>query len=307
MEAGMVNAMSVLVTGGTGLVGTKLVSSCMKRGLDAYATYLSHPPPQVFKEKEIFFKLDVTDAKSTASMISELKPDVVMNAAAMLDTDLCEVEREAAWKVNALGARNVAEACSRTGAHLVQLSTSYVFDGEKGHYDEEAVPNPVNQYGYTKLKGEEFVRKSNCKWCIVRTDVVFGWERPHRPNFAMWVINSLEKKEQITVAEDQYNSPTLNTSLADMIIETAQKNTQGTLNLAGTTRLSRLDFAYKICRVLQLDKKYVRPVKMEETDLKARRPRDSSLRVKKAEKLLSNKPMSIDGALKTLKRERNSY
>lgn len=303
----MVDAMSVLVTGGTGLVGTKLVSSCLKLGLDVYATYLSHPPPQIFEDKEVFFKLDVTDTESTASMISELKPDIVMNAAAMLDTDLCEVEPEQAWKVNALGAKNVAEACSRIGAHLVQLSTSYVFDGEKGQYDEEALPNPINQYGHTKLKGEDFVKKSGSKWCIVRTDVVFGWERPHRPNFAMWVINSLEKKEQIRIAADQYNSPTLNTSLATMIIETAQRNTQGTINLAGTTRASRLDFAYKICKALHLDRKYIKPAKSKEFDLKARRPRDSSLSVKKAEKLLSNKPVSIDDALKTLKRERNSY
>ena len=302
----MVDAMSVLVTGGTGLVGTKLVNSCMKAGLDVYATFLSHPPPQIFEDKAIFFKLDIVDAGSTRSMLAELKPDTVINAAAMLDTDLCEVEREQAWKVNALGARNVADACLRIGAHLVQLSTSYIFDGKKGQYNEEAEANPINQYGYTKLKGEEFVKKSNCNWCIVRTDVVFGWERPHRPNFAIWVINSLEKKEQIRVAADQYNSPTLNTSLAEMIIETAQKNIQGTVNLAGTTRLSRLDFAYKICKVLQLDKKYVKPAKSEEIDLKAKRPRDSSLSVKKAEKLLSNKPMSIDDALKTLKRERNS-
>jgi dTDP-4-dehydrorhamnose reductase len=303
----MVDAMSVLVAGGTGLVGSKLVNSCLKRGLDVYATYLSHPPSQSFEDKKVFFKLDITNAEATASMIAELRPDMVMNAAAMLDTDLCEVEREQAWKVNAEGARNVAEACSRTGAYLVHLSTSYVFDGEKGQYNEEAKPNPINQYGYTKLKGEEFVRASNCKWCIVRTDVVFGWERPHRPNFAVWVINSLEKKEQIKVATDQYNSPTLNTSLAGMIIEAAQKNTQGILNLAGTSRISRLDFAYEICRVLQLDKKLIKPAKSEEIGLKAKRPRDSSLSVKKAERLLSNRPMSIDKALKTLKRERNSY
>jgi dTDP-4-dehydrorhamnose reductase len=306
METGMVDAMSVLVTGGTGLVGTKLVNSCVKRGLDVYATFLSHPPPQVFRDRAIFFKLDITDAGSTSSMITELRPEIVINAAAMLDTDLCEMEREQAWKINALGAKNVADACSRTGSHLVQLSTSYIFDGDKGQYGEEAEPNPINQYGHTKLKGEEFVKKSNCKWCIVRTDVVFGWERPHRPNFAVWVINSLEKKEQIKVAVDQYNSPTLNTSLAEMIIETAEKNIQGTLNLAGTTRLSKLDFANRICRVFQLDRKNIKPVKAEEIDLKARRPRDSSLSLKKAEKLLSNKPMPIDDALKTLKRERNS-
>ena len=303
----MVDAMSVLVTGGTGLVGTKVVNSCMKAGLDVYATYLAHPPPQIFEDKTIFFRLDVTDAASTRSMVTELKPDIVINAAAMLDTDLCEVEKDQAWKVNALGAQNVADACQRTGAYLLQLSTSFIFDGKRGNYDEEAQPNPLNQYGYTKLKGEEFVKKSNCKWCIVRTDVVFGWERPHRPNFAMWVINSLEKKEQIRVATDQFNSPTLNTSLAEMIIEVAKKNIQGTLNLAGTTTLSRLDFAHRICKTLQLDKKYIKPAKSEEIDLKAKRPRNSSLSVKKAEKILSNKPMSIDDALKTLKRERKSY
>lgn len=303
----MVGDMSVLVVGGTGLLGSKLVDFCSRKGLEVYATYLTHPPSQDFVDKQVFLRLDIADAESTASMIAELSPEIVMNAAAMLDTDLCEVEKEKAWKANAEGARNVAEACSRIGSYLIQLSTSYVFDGVKGQYDEEATPNPINYYGYTKLKGEEFVSASGCSYSIVRTDVVFGWERPYRPNFAMWVINSLEKKERIKVAMDQYNSPTLNTSLAEMIIETAQKKPQGILNLAGTTRISRLDFANKICKVFDLNKKLMQPVKSAEINLRAKRPRDSSLKIGKAQRLFTIKPVSIDEALKTLKRERNSY
>nr|MDO8100823.1 dTDP-4-dehydrorhamnose reductase [Candidatus Njordarchaeota archaeon] len=298
--------MRILITGGTGLLGYKLVTGCLRQGLEVHATYLSHLPPQEFEDKEVFLKLNITDAHSTGAVIAKIRPEIVINAAAMLNTDLCEVEREAAWKVNAEGAKNVAEACSKSDIYMIHLSTSYIFDGKKGQYNEEAIPSPINHYGYTKLKGEEFVKNSGCEFCIVRTDVVFGWERPHRPNFAMWVIRSLEKKEQIKIATDQYNSPTLNTSLADMIIETARKKLEGVINLAGSTRISRLDFANKICEVFSMDKKLIRPVKSDEMDLKARRPRDSSLNVKKAQMILSDKPISIDDALKTLKRERKS-
>nr|MDO8134488.1 dTDP-4-dehydrorhamnose reductase [Candidatus Njordarchaeum guaymaensis] len=297
--------MRVLITGGTGLLGLKLLRSCRRKRVDVYAIDTSVPPPNIDR-KITFIELDITDAESITSKISELKPDVVMNTAAMTDVDLCEVEKENAWRVNADGAKNVAEACSKIGAFLIQVSTGYVFEGDKGLHDEDEEPNPLCHYGFTKLKGEEFVKSYATEWCIARTDVLFGWGRPDRPNFATWVVSKLEKRESIKAITDQYCSPTLNTNLSDMMVEVAERKIQGILNMAGATRINRFDLAKKISKVFQLDEKLIQPAKADELKWKAKRPKDSSLKVEKAKKILSHKPLSIDEALKTLKEERES-
>jgi dTDP-4-dehydrorhamnose reductase len=296
--------MRVLITGGSGLLGHKLVEYCLREGLGVYATYVEHTPPPSTSSNAKFVKLDITDAKSTAAKIDELKPDTVINTAAMTDVDLCEVKRDDAWRLNAQAVKNVAEACSRIDALLIQVSTAYVFDGETGLRDEDDETNPVDYYGYTKLKGEEFAKGSATRWCIGRTDVLFGWGRTYRPSFAAWVIDKLEKKESIKMVTDQYNSPTLNTNLAQMLVEIAERNIQGMLNLTGATRISRFDFAKKICKVFNLDEKLIQPIKTDELQWKAKRPKDSSLKVDKAKKLLSHAPMTIDKALEILKKER---
>jgi dTDP-4-dehydrorhamnose reductase len=300
----MVDTMKVLITGAIGLLGHKLVSHCLEDGLEVYATDLSPPPPSEITAGVKFFKLDITDPQSVVSMLKNLKPEAVINAAAMTNVDQCEIEKEAAWKVNVEGAKNVAEACSKSGAHMVHLSTSYVFDGEKGLYGEEDEPNPLGYYGVTKLKGEEAIRSVTSNWCIARTDVIFGWGRTDRPNFAQWIIINLEKKQSVKIVNDQYNSPTLNTNLAEMVVDVARHHVQGILNTAGSTRINRFDFAKKISKVFHLDKKYIEPVSSAEFTWKAKRPKDASVSVSKAKKILSHKPLSIDDALKTMKKER---
>jgi dTDP-4-dehydrorhamnose reductase len=296
--------MRVLITGGTGLLGLKLLEYCLRKAIDVYAIDTTIPPN--IERKGMFTELDITDAESITSMISELQPDVVVNTAAMTDVDLCETEKEQAWRVNAEGAKNVAKACLQARAFLIHVSTAYVFEGEKGLYGEDDEPNPMSYYGYTKLKGEEFVKNSSIEWCIARTDVLFGWGRPNRPNFATWVLSKLEKRENIKAITDQYCSPTLNSNLAEMMVEVAERKLQGILNLAGATRINRFDLAKKISKVFQLDEKIIQRAKAGDLEWKAKRPKDSSLKVEKAKKILSHKPLEIDDALRILKEERGS-
>lgn len=299
--------MKILITGAMGLLGHRIVEQCLEDGLEVYATDKSVPTYSDLDHGVTSLKLDITDPQSTMSMLNSVRPDAVINTAAMTNVDQCEVEREAAWKINVEGARNVAEACEKSGAHLVHLSTSYVFDGEKGSYAEEDEPNPLGYYGITKLKGEEAIKTVTSNSCVCRTDVIFGWGRPDRPNFATWVITNLEKKQSVKAVTDQHNSPTLNTNLAQMIVDVAKQHVKGILNTAGATRINRFDFAKKITRIFHLDEKYIQPVKSEEFTWKAKRPKDASVNVSKAKKILSHKPLTIENALNIMKKERESY
>jgi dTDP-4-dehydrorhamnose reductase len=300
----MVDAMKILITGAMGLLGHRIVEHCLKEGLEVCATDKVVPMLSDKEGSYTWLKMDITDPSSTISVLNDIKPDSVINTAAMTNVDQCEVEKEAAWKINVEGARNVAEACKKTGAHLVHLSTSYVFDGEKGLYNEEDEPNPIGYYGVTKLKGEEAIKSTASNWCIARTDVIFGWGRQDRPNFAQWVIINLEKKQSVKIVTDQYNSPTLNTNLAEMVVDIAGHHVQGILNTAGSTRVNRFEFARKIGKVFHLNEKYIEPVSSAEFTWKAKRPKDASVNVSKAKRILSYKPISIEDALNRMKKER---
>ena len=265
----------VLITGASGLLGRKLARALSEeyRVIPTHSTHPVNPDSM---------RMDIVDGSEVVGVLSEVRPELILHAAAETNVDKCETNRELAWSVNAEGTRNIASACGKIGAKLVYVSTDYVFDGEKGHYSEEDKANPVNYYGVTKLEGERFVRELCGDYVIVRTSVLYGWH-PNRLNFATWVIDSLKSGMRISVAEDHYNSPTLADNLAEAILKIVEADATGLYHIAGSERISRYDFAMKTAEVFGLDRSLVTPVKME--DLKiwvAKRPRDSSLSMYKA-------------------------
>jgi dTDP-4-dehydrorhamnose reductase len=222
----------------------------------------------------------------------------------MTDVDRCEREKALAWKINVEGTSNIVDSCKRYGAFLVYISTDYVFDGKKGNYSESEEPNPINYYGLTKLKAEESAKKLLEASCIARGSVVYGAiPAAGKAGFALWLLEKLRKGETTNVVTDQWNSPTLNTSLARMICEILEKRLTGVFHLAGASRLSRYDFARNLAKVFCLDLDLIVPVESAMIPWTARRPQDSSLCVNKALGLLENKPLQIARALKEMKRE----
>jgi len=287
----------VLITGASGLLGSKLVKA-LSGGYEVIPTHNTHPihPDSV--------RMDIVDGKEVARVLSAVKPELVVHAAAETNVDKCETNRELAWSVNAEGTRNISSTCRKIGAKLVYVSTDYVFDGEKGLYSEEDETNPVNYYGVTKLDGERFVRELCEDFVIARTSVLYGWH-PNRLNFATWVIDSLESGVSINVAEDHYNSPTLVDNLAEAILRIARKDAAGVYHVAGSERISRYDFAMRIAEIFGLNRSLIMPVKMK--DLKvwvAKRPKDSSLSVDKIRRELEISPSDLNEALKRMKCER---
>jgi dTDP-4-dehydrorhamnose reductase len=236
-------------------------------------------------------------------VLSKQKPDVVIHTAAYTDVDGCEINRELAWKVNAEATKHLAIASAQVNSHLIYVSTDYVFDGEKGFYTEEDKPNPISYYGYTKLRGEEFLKGYATEWCIARPSVLYGWGPKHKQNFATWIINNLKQGKEVKVLTDQHVSPTLNTNLAAMLLEIAERKITGTTHTAGATRVSRHEFALKLAETFNLNKNLIKPITMNEIRWKAKRPKDSSLNVSKANSLLNTKPLQLNNASEIMKKE----
>jgi dTDP-4-dehydrorhamnose reductase len=291
--------MKLLVTGASGLYGLKLTEIATKEGHQTYSAYSQH---QTAHGTPV--QIEISNKEQVFTRVKEIDPEVVIHAASLTDVDKCELNKPLAWKINVEGAENVANAAKACGAYLLYISTDYVFDGEKGCYTETDLPSPISYYSYTKLKAEERIAKILDNCCLARPSVIYGaGHAAGKINFALWLLEKLRKREQTKVFVDQWNSPTLNSSLAEMTLEVAERRLTGIYHLAGATRISRYEFAQQLAQVFSLDPSVFIAASKNDVHLLAKRPRDSSLNTAKAESILKNKPLQLEPALKRLKAE----
>lgn len=158
--------------------------------------------------------LDITDIDSVLTLTREVKPDVIINCAAHTNVDACETQWDLAYKINAIGPRNLSIAAAELGAKMIHVSTDYVFEGNGTRpYTEFDAPNPVSAYGKTKLEGERFVREFAGKYFIFRTAWLYGDGK----NFAKTMLRLAESHEEVSVVCDQQGSPTSAVELARAI------------------------------------------------------------------------------------------
>lgn len=293
--------MKVLVVGGGGQLGRKIVEQAEDR-FEVYATYLTRKP--LIDESKIF-QIDKTNGEAILNLFRKLKPEVVIDTAALHNVDYCETHKDEAWNANVEGTRNVAVACKRHGARVIFVSTDYIFDGVKGNYMEEDAANPINYYGVTKLEAEKVVAQTCSNRAIARPSVIYsyvpsteGESSSGKPlNFAMWLVQKLSDRESVKIVTDQYSSPTLADSLAETILRLTESEKTGIYHTAGRTRLSRHQLAVKIAQNLNLDERLITPTTTDQLKQVAKRPMDSSLNVGKIEKDLGLRMQTIDEAL----------
>ncbi len=293
--------MVVLVTGSGGLLGAKLVRELVGRGYEVVAIYRSSKP---LVEGDVdFVRLDITDWVRLEDLVLKKKPEVIIHAAAYTDVDGCEIYREKAWRVNVEGTKSIVRVSRVVNAHLVYISTDYIFDGEKGLYREDDIPSPINYYGLTKLVGEELVKSSGLLYTIVRPSAIYGLGGSKK-SFAEFVVEQLSSNKKIKAIVDQYVSPTLNTLLAEAVAEIVNLRPLGILHVAGPV-LSRYEFATKIARKLDLPVDLIEKAKLDDFRDKwvAKRPRNSSLDTSKARSILRTPFYDIEYALELFSEE----
>lgn len=286
--------MKIFITGASGLFGSRLAELAFSRGNEVYSGYLHNEPAA-----GTAVRFDLLDKEGISDSISQLKPDVIVHSAALTDVDRCERERDLAFKINVEGTRSVADAAQKAGSFLIYISTDYVFDGERGMYRESEKTNPLSYYGLTKMLAEQY-----CQGCIARTCVIYG-NRPAsgKVNFALWLLDSLRAGKEVRAVLDQFITPTLNTNLAAMVLEAAERRLLGVYHLAGATRISRYDYARKLAQAFELDCSLILPSEMKDLNWTAKRPKDSSLDTTKAREMLANRPLTLDESLLRLKEE----
>jgi dTDP-4-dehydrorhamnose reductase len=246
----------VLITGAGGQLGTDLARHCERAGDEVVACDRS--------------TLDLGDRDSVAQAITGVRPDVVVNAGAWTAVDDCEADPDKAWQINALGVRWVTDAARRVGAHVVQVSTDYVFDGTKPTpYVEWDPTGPVSSYGRSKLGGEQEVDPSAT---VVRTAWVCG---AHGANMLKTVLRLADRPE-LAFVDDQRGSPSFTADLAEAIRRLAVARLPGTFHVTNQGDTTWYGFVRDILELSGHDPAKVRPITTAELDPPRPAPRPAN-------------------------------
>ncbi|MFQ5588325.1 MAG: dTDP-4-dehydrorhamnose reductase [Nitrospiria bacterium] len=271
----------ILLTGKNGQVGWELQRALMGLGKVAAVDIAA---------------MDLTDPDAIIKMLRQVKPDVVINAAAYTAVDQAEQDADRAMRINGLAPGILAEESKRLGAFLIHYSTDYVFDGAKrGAYDETDTPNPINVYGKTKLKGEQAVRSAGGDHLVLRTSWVYAGRGR---NFLLTMLRLMREKEVLRVVDDQEGAPTWARLIAETTVHllgqslTERKKgifQSGLYHLTAAGSTSWCGFAEKIwefvrktmAEELQIQK--IEAVSTETYPTPAKRPMNSRLALEKLE------------------------
>ena len=263
---------------------------------------LSIEDQPVFNDVD-YIPCDITNREQVKKIVYDFCPDYIVNAAAFTNVDKSETEREQAWKVNVKAVEYIAEAARVIDAHLIHISSDYIFNGKNGPYSENTIPNPIGYYGRTKLASENVLKISGAIYTILRTNVLYGTAPDSRPDFVKWVVESLRNKKNIRIVIDQINNPTFIDDLVQAISKIIEFGRTGIYHIGGREFLSRFEFTNIIADYFHLDKSLVTPITTEELNQRAKRPLKSGLITLKAETELGYKPHLIPEALEEMKRE----
>jgi dTDP-4-dehydrorhamnose reductase len=288
----------VVVTGSNGLLGQSLINLLLKEK-EVYKVFgLSRGDNRSGRDDFSYVSIDITNEKKIKKILLETEPNVIINTAAMTQVDDCEGDRKACDLLNVSVVEWLGEISEKIEAHLIHLSTDFIFDGIKGNYKETDVPNPLSYYGVSKLKSEEVLINSKISYTILRTILVFGKVYDmSRSNIVLWVKSMLEKGKEITIVDDQFRSPTYVEDLALACKIAMDKKAKGIFNISSNELLSVYEIVQQIADVFHLDKKLIKPISTSTLNQTAPRPAKTGFDLSKTNRVLEFYPESFKESL----------
>ncbi len=283
---------SILLTGAYGQLGL----SFRKLFDSKYEIYFSgnnyNPKSGIY--------LDITNPILYDEVLNFVKPDLVINFAALTNVDLCEKKPELAYSINLGGLTNLIDLFN---GPIVQISTDYVFDGKNGPYEESDITNPINIYGTTKLESEKILLENSKDNLIIRTNVLYDYSKSTSASFLNWVVESLKSENEINIVEDQWNNPTWTSSLAVVIEKAIDKGVSGLFHWGDEDWINRYEFANKIASTFSLKTSLIKPILTKDLKQIAKRPLKSGLKTDFAQKILNLEPPTVEECLDSIKKQ----
>jgi dTDP-4-dehydrorhamnose reductase len=286
------------ITGLGGFLGSNLAPHLRDAGWDVDGSWHSKDPGLKGLPGQ---SLDICVEQAVDAALARSKPDWVFHLAAMAEPDACAADIPATRQINVQGAKIVAQAARRHGARVAFLSTDQVFDGSKSHFSEDDAPKPLGVYGKSKHDAEAVVAEAVPNALIVRLALTYGWGRhgARGRNFSEKWIRSWLTGGRVSGFTDQFRTPVYAPDACEALRIAAQQSREGLLHLAGPERLSRHDFAVRLCREFKFPPEGVQAASMTDVVFRDPRPSDASLSIERL-KGLGYTPRDVDRGLKAM-------
>ncbi len=292
----------IVITGSNGLLGQTLVNLLLKEPENYQVCGLSRGENRSERDDFEYHSIDITQEDQLRKCVLEIQPDCIVNTAAMTQVDACEDERETCDLLNVEAVKYLTKISNEISAHLVHISTDFIFDGTQGYYKETDEPNPLSYYGLSKLKSEEVLTRSLIDYTILRTILVYGKVKNlGRNNIVLWIKDMLEQGKEITIIDDQFRMPTYVEDLAMACKLSIDKKATGVFNISSNTLLSILEIAQQIAEVFGLDKELIKPTSTAILNQRAPRPPKTGFDLVKAKQELGFHPKSFKEDLQRFK------
>jgi dTDP-4-dehydrorhamnose reductase len=290
--------MKIFLTGASGLLGNALAAAFLKSGWTVHASSHREPPNQ---EGLKIHHLDLADTASTRKLISDIQPDVIINAAALSVPAECEANPRLSHTLNAGLPWELARLARDNGLRYIHYSTDMVFDGKEGNYKENSLTKPTNFYGEHKLEAEHRLRETYPPTCTIRLPLLMGNSPSrnrsvHESHWASW------KQGRVTpLFEDEWRVPVSVSNVAELTIELIRRpDIQGLYHWAGATRLNRWEMGRLIAARLGVSENLLQKTLARSFAKFKNRPLDLTMDYSKLKALVQTEPAPFEKQLEEL-------
>jgi len=294
----------IIITGGSGLVMSRIIE--LLGGKYNFISIERTPSPKASADKSQLIILDLTKKETVKKVVFDVQPEIIIHAAALTEVDLCEKDKTLAQKINVGITETLTQIAEQAKSFLVYISTDFVFNGKRGNYTEKDQPDPVNFYGQTKYEGETIVQTLR-HYCILRTAFPYRADFPLKKDCLRWMLEKLERNEEIRAVSDQFVTPTFIDDMAAAIDKVIALKPVGVYHMAGSQRVSWFRAAEIMAQIFRFNPDLIKPIPYEEFAKgkdRALRPHDSSLSCVKLEKDFNIKMSSLEDGLKEIRQQR---
>jgi dTDP-4-dehydrorhamnose reductase len=287
-------AKKVAITGASGVLGMALALEARTRQHDVIALYRSTP---IAIPGVSCIGVDLVDEKQTLDLLAELRPDLIIHAAAEVRVDWCEEHPAEAARANIDTSATLADFASKFNSHLLYVSTDSVFDGKGANYKENDTPAPVNVYATMKLRGETEVLRRDPSAIVARSNF-YGWTGRHKTGLVDWILQQLAQGRELPGFTDAIFSPLLVNDLAVALLDLASYDVSGVFHVVGPEPISKYEFAVRVARLFDYDPGLVRRSRTADVSMKAARPLNTTLDTSKLCSLLGHPLPDVSAGLR---------
>jgi|SRR5438874_12716651 len=265
----------ILITGASGLLGASVTLRAVELKRRVLGVSRHNPLNIPFIQC-----LDLKAFESTRKLVLNLRPSAIIHCAATTDIDYSEDHTDEVHENNVRASAFLAQLASEIDAQFMQISTDSVFDGHQGHYSETDTPLPLNVYARSKLLAEQEVTRAHPRPLIVRVNF-YGWNIHGRKGLAQWILDQLSQGKTLKGFTDVFFCPLLVNDLAEILLDMQDLELAGIYHVVGSERISKYEFATRLATAFGFNPTQITPSSMEDANLRAVRPGDTSLQTEK--------------------------